>query len=299
MRLIAYRGWAGPDKAVVLGRLIEEPRGVKLRLSRSSRLLHVTLERWVTKGLPGAPVRVTCAGRTLATATDAGGFVDLAVATGGAAATAASLNAGGQTAEAELYVGAGRRGVISDIDDTVLETELSHPWRRGMQLMFSEQRIMRLPFDGIADLYRGFAAAGAALFYVSNAPWSLYHHVVEILDHHDIVKGPLLLKDGGLQRRAGEPHKRTALRRLIDDHPDMSFVLLGDSSRRDPLRYVEAAEAHPGRVAAIYIRKVKGLLSRRGDLSALAARAQAASADFVVAEDTATIAAHAARLGLL
>jgi phosphatidate phosphatase APP1 len=297
MQVVAYRGWAAGGKAVVLGRVIEEPRGLPRRLRDASRLVRVTLERFATRGVPRAVASVSLGSETRDATADEGGFLDVSLAAGPGPAR---IQRGDRAALGDIHFTSdgARLGVVSDIDDTVLETELTHPWRRAMQLVYSEQR-MRPAFDGIVALYRAFAEPGNPIFYVSNAPWTLYDHVVELLDHHDMVKGPLLLRDRGLERRAGEPHKRTALRRLLDDHPGLTFVLLGDSTRQDPLRYVEVAESHPGRVAAIYIRRLRGLLAGRADPTALAARARAAKAELVIAGDTVTMARHAASLGLV
>jgi phosphatidate phosphatase APP1 len=166
---------------------------------------------------------------------------------------------------------------------------------------------MRLPFDGIAALYQAFAQLNNPIFYVSNAPWNLYSHVVELLDHNQIPKGPLLLRDSRFAERIvpdtpGGPllvHKQRALRRIVEDHPGIPFVLLGDSSRRDPLRYIEVAEAHPGRVAAIYIRQVHGVLARRGSLDQLKQRAQRAGVEWLLADDTVSIAKHAQSRGFV
>lgn len=59
-------------------------------------------------------------------------------------------------------------------------------------------------------------------------------------------------------RRSGAEHKRTAIRRLFEAYPQMSFVLVGDSGQRDPLTYEEMAREFPGRVGLILIRQVGG-----------------------------------------
>jgi phosphatidate phosphatase APP1 len=313
-RPVAYRGWVAGGRAVVLGRVIEDDRDALARLRRAPRLARVAYERFATLGLAGARVRVGWGGQTLHAASGAGGFVDVALpaAETPAATTEASIEmvpddgmpAAGGTARAEVFAiqPQASLGIISDIDDTVLETELENPVGRALQLVYSRDK-MRLPFDGIAALYQAFTAPGNPVFYVSNAPWSLYHHVVELLDHHAIPRGPLLLRDQGVvverASRLGGVHKRVALKRIVEDCPWMSFVLLGDSSRRDPLRYVEVAEEHPGRVAAIYIRAVSGLLARREDLDLLKARANRVGVELLVATDTVTIARHAASRGLV
>jgi len=303
---VGYRGWATGEHAVVLGRVVEDDLDAREQLRRVPRLLRVAYERFATLGAAGAPVRVEWKGQQVRATSDAGGFVDVVSPGGGGPPGEvghALLALDGSSARAEIYPvpAEATLGVISDIDDTVLETELDHPIGRALQLVYSEER-MRLPFDGIAALYQAFTTRGSPIFYVSNAPWNLYQHVVELLDHHEIPKGPVLLRDQGLGERpprGGGVHKQAALRRIVEDCRGLSFVLLGDSSRRDPLRYVEVAEQHPGRVAAIYIREVSGLLARREKLDHLKARAAEAGVELLVAGDTVTIARHAASRGFV
>jgi phosphatidate phosphatase APP1 len=277
-----FRGWVARDKAVILGRVVDDDVAIQELLARAPRVLRVTYERFATVPAAGVAVHIGYDGQDLAATSDDGGFIDVSVPIDADPADRATLTVEGGAAEsAELFVTDPRAaiGFISDIDDTVLETDLVNPLRRGLQLVYGAQR-MRLPFDGIAALYQAFVASGSPAFYVSNAPWNLYPHVAELLDHNHIPRGPLLLRDQRLvERRApgGLAHKQVALRRLVEDHPQLTFILLGDSSRRDPLRYVEVAEQHPQRVAAIYIRRVEGWLASRGhDLGALTERARRA-----------------------
>lgn len=315
VRIVPYRGWAAPGKVVALGRAIQADLRLEERLCNSPRVLRVAYERFATLEARSVPVRVSWQEHSVTVASDAAGFIEVSfpldsavpnhttraemVAADAEGAEAASTDVLAFRPDAAL-------GVISDIDDTVLETELTNPWKRSLQLIYSEQR-MRLPFDGIAALYQAFAQNGNPIFYVSNAPWNLYSHVLELLDHHDIPKGPLLLRNSGLFERtvfdAKEGRvlvsKQRALRRIVEDFPQIPFVMIGDSSRQDPLRYVEIAEAYPGRVAAIYIRQVRGILVNRGSLDHLQERAQRAGVELLVADDTVTIAKHAKSRGFL
>src|SRR5688572_6445216 len=268
VRLLPYRGWVTPEKAVVLGRTVLADVALEARLAHMPRLARVAYERFLTLETSAAAVRVSWSGQELSASSDAAGFIDVSFALSQPplekthaqlrlAADSAATATGTAAVSAEVFglSPAASFGVISDIDDTVLDTELTNPYKRALQLIYSEQR-MRLPFDGIAALYQAFAQRNNPIFYVSNAPWNLYGHVAELLDQHEIPKGPLLLRDSRLAERivpespGGEllVHKQRALRRIVTDHPRLPFVMLGDSSRRDPLRYVEVAEAYPGRV---------------------------------------------------
>lgn len=315
VRLVPFRSWVTPSKAVVLGRAVLADVALEAQLQRSPRLLRVLHERFWTLETRPSPVRVTWGGQTATALSDSGGFIDVSFPLEGTAPlglTRAELSlpgADGAVAAGVEVFGLDPRaafGVISDIDDTVLETELTNPWRRFLQLIYSRQR-MRLPFDGIAALFQALAQQNNPIFYVSNAPWNLYEHVVELLDHHEIPRGPLLLRDSRLAERvvrdeaSGQVlvHKQRALRRLAEEHSNLPLILLGDSSRRDPLRYVELAEAFPGRVAAIYIRRVHGILASRGSLEHSRRRAERAGVELLVADDTVTIAQHAQSRGFI
>jgi phosphatidate phosphatase APP1 len=314
VRLAPYRGWVTADRAVVLGRAIEMDPTLEGTLERAPRLIRVAYERFLTLERRDVSVKVAWRAQTVTCSTNLAGFIDVSFEIAGSAPseattaelTLADVSGAGAMAEVLAFRRSAQLGVISDIDDTVLETEVTNPWKRMLQLVYSEQR-MRLPFDGIAALYQAFAHGGRPIFYVSNAPWNLYPHVLELLDHHDIPKGPLLLRDKAIAERlapspAGENslvHKQRALRRIMEDYPSLTFVLLGDSTRRDPLRYVEIAEAFPRRVAAIYIRRVSGLLARRDDLSPLQERAKRVGVELLIADDTVTIASHARSRGLV
>ena len=315
VRLVPFRSWVTPARCVVLGRAVLEDVALKRQLDHWPRLMRVAHEKFWTLESPPVRVQVAWQGQTCTVTSDSGGFIDAGFALQGEAPrvmTRAQLTLPDEPDDAPtavdvfgLHPGAAF-GVISDIDDTVLETELTNPWRRFLQLIYSKQR-MRLPFEGIAALYKAMARPHNPIFYVSNAPWNLYQHVVELLDHHEIPKGPLLLRDSRIAERivrdeeSGEVrvHKQRALRRIMEEHPNLSFVLLGDSSRRDPLRYVEIAEAFPRRVAAIYIRQVHGMLARRGSLDRLKQRAERAGVELLIANDTITIARHAQSRGLV
>lgn len=315
VRLLPYRSWVTPTRCVVLGRALLADVALQAHVERWPRLMRVVHEKFWTLESRPVSVRVTWEGQSSTVRSDSGGFIDAGFPlagpppsglTGALLALADEPQARAVPVEVFGLHPRAAFGVISDIDDTVLETELTNPWRRFLQLMYSRQR-MRLPFDGIAALYQAMAQPHNPIFYVSNAPWNLYQHVVELLDHHEIPRGPLLLRDSRIAERlvrdeaSGQVlvHKQRALRRIFEEHPNLAFVLLGDSSRRDPLRYVEIAEAFPGRVAAIYIRRVHGILARRGSLERLEQRARQAGVTLLVADDTVTIAKHARSHGFL
>jgi phosphatidate phosphatase APP1 len=74
-------------------------------------------------------------------------------------------------------------------------------------------------------------------------------------------------------------------------------VLLGDSGQHDPAIYAEVVRAHPHRVVAVLIREVR-LDPGDGRVEAVADTWDH-DVPFVLAADSATLADHAARMGLI
>ena len=127
---------------------------------------------------------------------------------------------------------AARFGVISDVDDTILETGVQRALRMVVQT-FTGSALTRTAFPGAPELYRDLAAGVNPVFYVSSSPWNLHAFLLAFLRHRDFPIGPVLLRDL-LGTRAGREQKHQRIREILDLHPDLPFVLLGDSGEKDP-----------------------------------------------------------------
>ena len=66
----------------------------------------------------------------------------------------------------------------------------------------------------------------------------------------------MLLRDL-LGTAAGREQKTGRIREILDLHPELPFVLLGDSGEKDPEIYADIVRAYPGRILAVYIREVR------------------------------------------
>jgi phosphatidate phosphatase APP1 len=73
-----------------------------------------------------------------------------------------------------------RSGIISDIADTVVYSNVLSKWRMILTLAFSNART-RKPFKGVAAFYRALHRGVNPVFYVSKSPWNLYAPLVEFL----------------------------------------------------------------------------------------------------------------------
>jgi hypothetical protein len=98
-----------------------------------------------------------------------------------------------------------RFGLISDIDDTVVYSNVTRKLRMVFTAAFSNART-RKPFKGVAAFYRALHAGVNPVFYVSKSPWNLFAPIVEYLEVQGLPAGPVLLRDFGL--RPQKEHKR-------------------------------------------------------------------------------------------
>lgn len=212
------------------------------------------------------PVTVTIGERSIETVTDSSGLVDLVVdghgfapgrhtvwlATPGARPIGASV----------VVVGATQRfGVVSDIDDTVLSTMLPRPMIAAWNTLVREERA-RQAVPGMATWYRELAAArpGMPFVYLSTGSWNIATNLARFLQRQGYPQGPMLLTDWGPTHtgwfRSGQQHKRSSLRRLAREFPQIQWLLVGDDGQHDPKLYAEFATARPQSVRAIAIRQL-------------------------------------------
>jgi phosphatidate phosphatase APP1 len=198
-------------------------------------------------------------------------------------------------------------GVISDIDDTVLQTDATSLVRM-LQATFLENARTRLPFPGVAALYRALQSGADGvtlnpLFYVSSGPWNIYDMLEEFFALQQIPAGPLLLRDWGFSPTENPvpshhlEHKLETIRQILDTYPALPFLLIGDSGQEDPEIYREVVERYPKRILAIYIRNVSRSANRVSAIQALAEEVAAAGSTLILADDTLAAARHAAEQG--
>lgn len=308
-RIVPYRGWAFADRATILARVLEDRGAPEWREGAPLRhTFEASIKRYATLEIPEALVEVRWAGRRWRERTDDEGHLTMLVTPphevrAGWSGVELSLPGAEARASAEVLVTDPRAefAVVSDIDDTVIDTNVRHPLARVATLFLTDSRV-RLPFAGVAALYRAFHREKNPLFYVSSSPWNLYEHLAVLFERHDVPKGPMLLRDWGISREGlaplgGHAHKRTKIDRLVADHPGLAFVLIGDSGQHDARHYVAVAEHHRGRVPVIYIRDVG--LRHRGELEGLVRRACRAGTELVVIDDSVSAAQHAAARGFI
>jgi phosphatidate phosphatase APP1 len=111
--------------------------------------------------------------------------------------------------------------------------------------------------------------------------------------------GPLLLRDllGSSAERSHATHKHGRISEVLELHPGLTFVLIGDSGQYDPTIYADVVRRNPGRILAVYIREVR--LDPGDRRVEVISESWDEEVPFVLAADSAAVAVHAAGLGLI
>ena len=189
-------------------------------------------------------------------------------------------------------------GIISDIDDTIVQTGATS-LKQMVRTVMLQNAAMRMPFEGIGELYRALHAERNPVFYVSSGPWNLYDLIHDYMDLQGIPHGPIFLQDWGfdevtLLTRPHEEHKLAAIQSLLDYYPTLPFVLIGDSGQHDPEIYLRAVQANPGRILLSVIRDVTPDI-RDHTVGQIAKAVAAAGSEMIYVADSAQARTHVER----
>jgi phosphatidate phosphatase APP1 len=323
LRIEAYRGFGRPGRAWVKARVLRGNPVPPARAADSVWInLSAMLQRFESDEVPGAKVRVRYPGGEQVVATDREGYCECWIEP--SPPFPASPDGAWHAVEMELVEppsphpvrtaarvlvppADARFGVISDLDDTVVRTDVASRLQMAKNVFLGNAHT-RTPFPGVAAFYRALehgvdGHAHNPVFYVSSSPWNLFDVLAEFLELKGIPAGPLLLRDWGISSvdPPGEGghsgHKLRHIRIILELFPTLPFILVGDSGQEDPEIYHRAVVEHPQRILAVYIRNVSRAPERVEAIRALAAEVEKAGSTLILADDTAAAARHAAESG--
>ncbi len=315
-----YLTYGAKDKLLIKGRVLEDERLTPAGEGDTAwDNLRNTWKRFESDEIRGARVRVTFGEAVTEAVTDEEGFFELWLPVSLPEAhdylqeVALELLEPLRPSQTEVHFQTevvvpppnARFGVISDVDDTVLQTGATDLLSAAKKTFLGNART-RLPFEGVAGFYKalhqGTDGNTNPLFYVSSSPWNLYDVLVEFFELNDIPLGPLMLRDWGLTPDELLPtshgaHKLGAIQKILSTYPQLPFILIGDSGQEDPEIYHEIVHTHPDRILGIYIRDVSEEAGRKEAVQALAEEVKRDNAELVLVPDTVSAARHAAARG--
>jgi phosphatidate phosphatase APP1 len=323
LQVVPYRTYGTANHVYIKGRVLEDKK-IASAGDKDTVLNNLVnmYKRFESDEVPGAVIRLLLDGEVHETTTDKEGYFVLECKPATPIINEAlwhplplqlvsapvAFDAGLQVfAEVMIPPADAEYGVISDIDDTIVETTATNLLAMGRATFLNNART-RLPFAGVAEFYKALQLGrngkrNNPFFYVSSSPWNLYDLLTEFLDFNTIPGGPLMLRDFGLntETTVGEGHlghKLKEIRQIMQAYPHLPFVLIGDSGQEDPVIYSQVVKEFPGRMLAIYIRDVN-LPERKKIAVEISEGLRESKVEMIIVENTVQAAEHAAQNKLI
>lgn len=317
--IIPYKGYANENRIFLQGRVLENEHIYNGKSNSKIRNLINSFRRFETDEVADAEVRISCNGQSFNCTTDHEGYFRLEEKWSGPDKSVENSwlsvdlqllsptdNDGTRiTSSGEVLIPSERAeyGVITDIDDTILQTHVSS--RLKLKMLYAtlfKNAQQRLPMEGTVTLFKAFVRGGDGLrqnpiFYLSHSPWNMYDLLVEFLEVQRFPKGPILLRDYGINPSgAFADHKLKSIDHILETFPHLPFVLLGDSAEKDADFYLDVATRFPQRIKAIYIRHTKNTKNARRIKRLIENNTQV---NAILVSSSEEISLHAKELGLL
>ncbi|NNK16625.1 MAG: acyl-CoA synthetase, partial [Sulfitobacter sp.] len=195
-----YIGYATPDHLVVRGRVLTSLRRNKPKPDQSRWTnFKQMFALFLTDEVAGAEVR---AGGVSAISGEEGYFTLLLPRDERTGWTDVEVTIAGEctTAVCPVMIASNDAdfGIISDIDDTMLQTG-AYSLLRNLWTSLTGNTATRRIFPDAVTFMSALSAAGRnPVYYVSSSPWNLHHFLITIFDKAGLVRGPKFLRDLGL-----------------------------------------------------------------------------------------------------
>ncbi len=321
VQIVPYRTYGTPYKIFVRGRVLEDKKITKAKDGDGmiDNLLNM-YKRFESDEVSGAKLQLQLGNKYYTVITDKEGYFVFDIHPGEPLITDALYHVltltlidapipfSPVTVDAEMMIppADAEYGIISDIDDTIIQTGAVNMLAMGKTVLLGNART-RLPFAGVAEFYKALQLGrngkrNNPFFYVSSSPWNMYDLLTDFMDFNDIPAGPVLLRDFGLNESfiSGDymGHKFKTIAQILDTYPKLNFILAGDSGEQDPPIYYEVVKRYPGRIISIYIRDVAA--GKKQQIAKdIAVAVQKEGVEMILVENSVNAAEHAAAAGLI
>lgn len=280
LNLKIYRGYANKEGIVVSGHVFKKNAPDRYGLDKNNRWKHAwsVIRMFTIKTIGNAEVRLTFEGKQYRTKTLDDGYFQFTIPyfedlENGWHQVFVSVEVGGKTRTREgefIKPHPGEYGIISDIDDTFLVSH-SRNFFKKIYILLTKNIYKRKVFDKAVEFYSLLDKAGIknkeksnVLYYVSSSEWNLYHFITNFMELHHFPKGVLKLKsikdslfDFLGPGRGEHEHKFYKIKHIMEFHPELKFILLGDDGQQDPSIYERICKIFSENVTAVYIRQTK------------------------------------------
>jgi phosphatidate phosphatase APP1 len=270
-----YSGWATTQRGGFLyGRV---NRGEPLPLPEPgdglATKLHQTCQDLDAHGLAHAQVRLSGLHGSGVFTADSRGFLKMPLPAGmqqGAVGVTAQLempNYATASATTMLQVWGATDpplGVISDIDDTLTNTGVTHKLELFKNILFHNTYNIEI-FANAPQTVTAIAGKSdpsllptLPLFYLSGSPWALHERISQAFDRLGLPHGATILRRYSQEPLDPYDFKHPHLLEIVDANPGYKWILFGDTGEKDPEVYRALMQERRATVYAVFIHNVTG-----------------------------------------
>lgn len=140
--------------------------------------------------------------------------------------------------------------VVSDFDDTLKISNTTNRLQTVFRGLFAKQA-----YAGMAELYQEWTH-GKPFVLLSSSPNAIRGKIERFLDRHEYPPREIWLRDW-IRQKDIRLYKTGALNALAS-RPEPGLIFVGDDAEYDPEVFAGFRDRNPGRVLAIYIRRMRG-----------------------------------------
>lgn len=276
--LPVYTTYGTPTKVIIRGRALEDDTKPAKADDSWLRNFRRSINEFESDEIPKLKLEVEFEGKSYSVTTDKEGFFELHLE------PSPPLKPGihpvnvklaeahprylSQPSQGQVHIHEDNQpslGVISDIDDTILQSHVTDKLKL-VECMLFKNSTTQDAVPGMAELYQALERQDQRqdgdIHYLSGSPVNFEERLGEFMSLNDFPKGSLDLKNLGFgpntdKLRAQEEYKLGKLRKLFETYPERRFILIGDNGEKDPEIYRRIQGEYPDRVQGVLIRNVR------------------------------------------
>ncbi|MBB5721152.1 phosphatidate phosphatase APP1 [Loktanella ponticola] len=254
-----YIGYATPEHLVVRGRVLGRVRKGTVRAEQNRWTnLRQMLSLFLTNEV--SDITVHC-DEYSAISDDEGYFTILVPRDERVGWVEMIIHTGQVTAICPVFVpfAGASLGVISDIDDTMMETGAYSLWRNLWTSLTGNALTRNVFPDAVVLMEKLFENGRNPIFFVSSSPWNLHGFLDQIFERTGLPRAPKFLRDYGISETqfitgTHGDHKGRAIDVILTANPALPFILIGDTGQHDAQVYSDAIQRHPERIRHVILR---------------------------------------------
>lgn len=263
--IVLYTSYIGPNGGVAEGRIIKRRKFKHALMTDSGwRNFRRALFTLMNRERKGIAYTLSMGEFTARGRTDNEGYFKCALPAMAAAGwQTISMRAAGTEVTAPCLVLNQSQpliGIISDLDDTLLVSEVTKKIKLITNAIF-KNALQRQAVEGAATCFQQWAAQHphTPVFYLSATPRQLYSVVHSFFTHHQFPQGMIITRRLSFDKQ-GDPlnvkaYKTAKIEQIFLALPHVKFRLVGDDGEHDPDIYHDIQTRFPQQVDSIWIRR--------------------------------------------